>query len=92
MPLLDNPLFQAQTRERPSAEGEEEEEEGEDIPIILELVEQINSYIVVMDLDNSASPTAPEDTGTSKVTIALTAPSSSGASPDLPDAAQDPSP
>lgn len=57
-----------------------------------ELTEQIDSHVVVVDLENSTSPIALEDTGTSEVALASTAPSSSGASLVLPNAAQDPSP
>jgi len=92
VPLLDDPPVQARTGEGPFAKGEEEEEEREDIPNIWELALQIDSHIVVVDLENLASSTAFEDIGTSEVTLASIAPSSGGASPVLPDAAQDPSP
>nr|POE58158.1 hypothetical protein CFP56_21435 [Quercus suber] len=66
--------------------------EGKDSASMRELAKQIDSHVVVVDLDNPASPVAPEDTGTSEVALASTAPSFGGASPVLPDAAQDPSP
>ena len=80
VPLPDDPPVQAWTREGPFAKGEEE------------LAQQIDSHIVVVDLENLASSTTFEDIGTSEVTLASIAPSSGGASPVLPDVAQDPCP
>lgn len=85
--LCDDPPIQAQIRGRPAARGEEEEEGGEDSLSMRKLVEQINSYIVVVDLVNPTFPIALEDTDTSKIALASTAPSSGGAFLVLPDAA-----
>lgn len=57
-----------------------------------ELAKKINSHIMVVYLDNLASPIALEGTGTSKITLALTALISGGVSLVLLDVAQDPAP
>ena len=53
---------------------------------ICESLPRIDSHVVVVDLDNLASPIVPEDTGTLEVALIPTAPSSGGASPVLPNA------
>ena len=89
LPLPNDPHVQALIENRPTIRGEEEER---DSPNMRELVEKIDSYIVVVYLDNPASPVAPEGTGTSEITLAPIALVSEGVSPILPVAAQDPAP
>ena len=86
VPLPNDPHVQAP---RPATRGEEEEG---DSPNIRKLAEKIDTHIMVVYLDNPASPVAPEGIGTSKITLASTALISGGVSPILPDAAQDPVP
>jgi len=86
VPLPNDPHVQAL---RPATRGEEEEG---DSPNRRELAEKIDSHIVVVYLDNPASPVAPEGTGTSKIILASIALVSGSVSPILLDAAQDPAP
>lgn len=53
-----------------------------------EVVEQIESHVKVMDLNNPASPTAPKDTSISKVALGKTAPFFGAASLIPPDVAE----
>ena len=89
VPLLNDPHVQALIKNLPTTRGEEEER---DSPNMRELAEKIDSHIVVVYLDNSASVAAPEGTSTSKITLALTTLVFEGVSPVLLDATQDPAP
>ena len=91
VPLPNDPPIQAKIGGQPAARGEEEEEEWKDSPSMRELAKQIDSHIVVVDLDNPAYPIAPKGAGTLEIALAPTAPSFEGASSVLPDVAQDPS-
>ena len=56
---------------------EEEDKEGEDSPSMAELAKQIDSYVVVIDVDNLATHTAPKSQNAPEVNPALLAETSS---------------
>ena len=86
VPLPDNHPIQAQIKGRLAVGEEEEEEDGEDSHNKRELAEQIDSHIMVVDLDNPTASIALGGTDTSEIALAPTTPSSGDASLVLPDA------
>nr|POE81301.1 hypothetical protein CFP56_48458 [Quercus suber] len=82
-------FIEALTEEQPE---KEDEKEGGESPSMVELVEQIDSHVVVIDVDNLATNIAFGGQNALEVNLTLTIPTSGEASSTSPAVAQGPAP
>ena len=87
IPLPNDLPIQAPTKEQSDKDGNEE---GGDSPRMRELAKQIDSHVVVIDVDNPTSNVAHEGPNAPKINLALTTPTSGKVSSIPPVVAQDP--
>nr|POF10531.1 hypothetical protein CFP56_04756 [Quercus suber] len=69
IPLPNDLPIQASTQEQHNDDGDEE---GEDSPSMVELAQQIDSHLVVIDVDNPTTNVVPEEQGTLQPSNSLT--------------------
>ena len=89
IPLPNDPLIQALTQEQSDEEGDKK---GEDNPSMAELAKQIDSHMVVINVDNSATTIIPKGQGTPEVNLGSTPLNANEVSSATPTVTQDPIP